>query len=176
MEVEPLSRYAEHKVHGEQILLQSGLATILRLFNVYGSSGPNGKGVVSRFMQAVQTNSPLQIAGDGSQMRDFVYMTDIVRAFLLGIEHEGFTKSDIFNIGTGSPSSIRELATLVLNVTASNAPLLDVTSPKGEVRHSWADSRKAELTLQFKAKIGLEQGLRQITSIYEGKGNLKASR
>lgn len=92
--------------------------TIVRLSNVFGpgqlSSNPYC-GVVSKFFEAVKTDTPFTIYGDGEQTRDFTYVEDAVEAILIAAAHPD-SSGKRYNIGTGKETSINRLAQLIAKV------------------------------------------------------------
>ena len=106
---DPRYPYALTKYLGEQIVLHwgavYGIDTVsLRLFNVYGprvrTAGTYGA-VFGVFMAQLLAQKPLTVVGDGTQTRDFVFVTDVARAFIAAAESS--VKGEIFNVGTGTP-------------------------------------------------------------------------
>ncbi|MBI2445135.1 NAD-dependent epimerase/dehydratase family protein [Candidatus Micrarchaeota archaeon] len=162
--VSPLSLYAETKVAGEQLcraFSQRGLnACVLRLFNVYGAGqrpDSDYAAVIPAFLHAARAGRPLTIYGDGLQSRDFVSVDDVVGAIRkASVLPQRF---GIFNVGSGRPTTVLDLATQIKAATTSASPVVHAAARANEVRQSWADTRLAELELGFKAIVGLDDGL-----------------
>ena len=121
----PISPYAASKVAGEAYCSAFascfGLETIvLRFFNIYGPRSENSpySGVITKFLQKIIKGEVLTIDGDGEQTRDFIHVSDIVKAVILALEQEGL-KGEVFNVCTGVPTSINQLAATLKTVTAS---------------------------------------------------------
>lgn len=134
----------------------------LRYFNVYGerqSSNPYS-GVIAIFAnRLIRGRRPL-IFGDGRQTRDFIDVSDVARANLLALQsREG--KGDVFNIGTGVPTTINKLAKILMELTGRRdlAPVHQRTR-EGDIRDSYADVAKARRILNFRAEVPLKDGLR----------------
>jgi UDP-glucose 4-epimerase len=153
----PLSPYALSKAAAEHYVeyyaLRHGLsAFVLRLANVYGPrQDPRGEaGVIALFCGAAADRRDVTVYGDGQQTRDFVYVGDVVEAFIAAGEHRG---AGFCNIGTGRVTSVLDLAqALELRVRFEPAR-------SGEVRHSClAPARAAEL-LGWEARTSLHTGL-----------------
>ena len=135
---------------------------VLRYFNVYGprQSASSYSGVISTFLEQARREEPLTIQGDGTQSRDFVHVSDVVRANLLAAktDHTG----EAFNIGTGRETSINELAdticqTLEIPPKTTTAPARD-----GDIDHSCADTEKAQRMLGFEPQVTLADGLETV--------------
>ncbi|MBE0428044.1 MAG: GDP-mannose 4,6-dehydratase [Nitrospirae bacterium] len=99
------------------------------------------------------------IFGDGNQSRDFVYIEDVVYAIFKAMENKRAI-GEIFNIGTGRPTRIKELAEVIIKI--SNKKLKPEFAPEqvGDIRESYADITKAEEIMGYKPEYLLEQGLR----------------
>lgn len=160
MDVNPLSLYAEQKVEAEEHLIESGSSLILRLFNVYGPSCPgnnSNEGVISKFLKGALENTPVSVSGDGGQLRDFVYIDEVVRALILGSRFAG--TSSVFNVGTGVNSSVNELVRLISRVTGRNVETRGCQGKGDEVRISLAETTKASNVLGFTSTVPLVDGL-----------------
>jgi nucleoside-diphosphate-sugar epimerase len=162
----PLSPYAASKLAAEgycrAFASSYGLDTLcLRCFNVYGpgqTAGPYS-GVISRFATRILNGRRPLIYGDGTQTRDFVFVGDVVHAMNLCLKGN-YGKGEVFNIGTGRGTTINELAQTMCRLTKrEDLALLHKPEVKGEIKHSFADTTKAERILGFRPKIGLRKGL-----------------
>lgn len=133
----------------------------LRYFNVYGPGqrGPYS-GVIEAFVSRALAGEPLVVHGDGTQTRDFIHVSDIVRANLAAAttDHTG----TVFNIGTGESVSIRELAGIVRRVTGAEVSIDHGAARQGDVEHSRAATARAHELLGFRAQVGLRDGLRDL--------------
>lgn len=131
----------------------------LRYFNVYGSghSGGDYSGVIDVFAEQARSNRSITVHGDGSQTRDFVHVSDVVRANLLAAttEHVG----EAFNVGTGRTVTIRALAELIRDSTSSSSKIVHTDPRSGDIDRSRADPSKARKQLGFEADIDIEAGL-----------------
>ncbi|MDE1858188.1 MAG: GDP-mannose 4,6-dehydratase [Thaumarchaeota archaeon] len=167
MPLRPLSPYAASKASCEAYCqayrASYGLPTVvLRFMNVYGPRMGGAYGaVMSEFAKSVEAGSPLTIYGDGRQTRDFLHVADAVRAIMLGATSER-ADGETFNIGTGTPTSISDLAELFIAASGRRDLKVSRVTPRpGEVRHSFADVAKAKRVLGFAAKIKLSNGVRE---------------
>ncbi|SIS01820.1 NAD-dependent epimerase/dehydratase family protein [Natronorubrum thiooxidans] len=133
----------------------------LRYFNAYGprQQGPYS-GVISTFLEQARAGEPITVEGDGEQTRDFVHVSDIVRANLQAATTDNVGKA--YNIGTGTRTSIRELAELIREATDSSSSIVHRASRPGDIRHSGADISRAKRTLGFEPQVSLECGIRSL--------------
>lgn len=162
------SPYGLHKYIGEKLMHQYawlyGVETVcLRYFNVYGPRlDPGGAYalVVGAFLRMVQEGKPLTITGDGTQTRDFIHVSDIVRANLLAADAQTVGKGEVMNIGFGIESSVNALAKLF------DHPIAYV-SARLEPKRALADSSRAQSLLNWKPLISLPDGIMQLRKEWE---------
>jgi UDP-glucose 4-epimerase len=136
-----------------------GLPTVaLRYFNVYGSGQPStDPGVVAAFVERIQAGDPIHIHGDGAQTRDFVHVADVVRANLLAAETDAVGTA--FNIGTGTATSIADLAALLRSHADDTVTVEHAESRTGDIDHSCADISRARDELGFEPRLSLSDGI-----------------
>jgi dTDP-L-rhamnose 4-epimerase len=163
----PASIYAATKLANEvmgRILAEAYDLDVvaLRFQNVYGerqSLRNPYTGILSIFSNRMRKNLPINIFEDGRESRDFVHVSDVVRAIELGlhIKTRGFT---ISNVGSGVPTSVMDVATLLRDILGSQSEL-QVTGDfrSGDIRHCYADLDRAKSLLGFEPRIALEAGL-----------------
>lgn len=161
----PISPYAESKLMGENHCFAFSdrrllASTVLRFFNVYGPRQGLSEyaGVIMRFIENTRQGIPLRIYGDGLQTRDFVYVRDVANSILLSMENNK-ADNEVFNIGSGQPTRIEELANKVLELTGSKVGISYMSPRKGDIKHSYADISKAKKLLGYKPDIKLRHGL-----------------
>ncbi len=152
----PLSPYATSKVEGEQLCKKYCQeyeidTAILRYFNVYGSrQNPNGEyaAVVSKFKQNLENKTPLTIFGDGKQTRDFINVSDVVKANLqVGAQN---LNGEIFNIASGKSINIFELIkNLEKETKTKNIEILFEPARKGDILYSCANCKKYQKLIKF---------------------------
>ena len=137
----------------------------LRYFNVYGPRMDlHGKytEVLIRWMERIAAGQPPLILGDGQQTMDFIYIDDVARANVLALQSD--VEDEVFNVASGTETSLRELATALLKVM--DAPHLQpVHGPERSVNpvpRRLGDTEKALRLLGFEASVGLESGLRSL--------------
>lgn len=136
----------------------------LRYFNVYGTRmdihGVYTE-VLVRWMERIAAGQPPLIFGDGNQTMDFVFATDIARANLLAAESD--VTDEVFNIASGTETSLRELAESLLRVMGSDLSIeFGPERSVNKVSRRLADVSAARDRLGFEAEITLDEGLRQL--------------
>jgi len=141
----------------------------LRYFNVYGPRmDMHGKytEVLIRWMDRIAAGEPPLILGDGTQTMDFVYIEDVARANVLALASD--VSDDVFNIASGTETSLRELASALLRVMRSDLrPVYGPERNVNPVSRRLADTRKAEATLHFKARVGFHEGLERLVKWWQ---------
>jgi UDP-glucose 4-epimerase len=136
----------------------------LRYFNVYGPRMDiHGlyTEVLIRWMERIAAGLPLLVFGDGSQTMDFVYIDDVARANILAAKSD--VSDEVFNVASGTESSLAELARLLLQVMGSDLGVEH--SPERRVNpvpRRLADTGAAERRLGFRTEVGLADGLRRL--------------
>ncbi len=165
----PTSVYAVSKRDQEELCLSVGYSyrtptVALRYFNVYGPrqalSNPY-TGVCAIFSARAKHNHAPLVFEDGLQSRDFLHVSDIVRANLFVME-EPRAEYEAFNVGSGKATTILDIATTLLCLYgASVTPQITSKFRAGDIRHCVADVSKLA-QLGYRAQVSLEEGLRQL--------------
>lgn len=166
--VNPVSPYGINKLGSEKYLYYytrvHHIPTVaLRFFNVYGPrQDPHSpySGVISIFAERALTGQPLIIFGDGEQSRDFVFVGDVARAVVDACLSDA-AAGTVLNIGTGTESTINQLARLVLALTGGTSSIRYEPARPGDIVRSVAAVAAAERQLGFRAQASLVEGLRQ---------------
>jgi UDP-glucose 4-epimerase len=163
----PLSPYAVAKLAGELYLGayagMYGMAPIcLALANVYGPrQSPRGEaGVMAVFGSALLTGRPVTVYGDGTAARDYVYVDDVVDAFVRAGDAP-LAVTGTYNIGTGRQTTVAEVHRMISSVLDESAPPRYAAARTGELHAIALDARKAEEDLGWKPDIGLHEGIRR---------------
>ncbi len=162
----PTSPYGAYKIAIEHFLHSYwntyGLETVsLRYFNVYGPRQSNNEysGVITIFINRLLNNEPLMIFGDGKQIRDFVNIRDIVKANMLAMECPK-AAGETFNVGTGTQTTILELAEIIKKVTnKETARIMYSKERSGDIKKSVSNISKSKDILGFNATTNLFSGL-----------------
>ncbi len=135
-----------------------------RYFNLYGPRMDiYGKytEVLIRWMERIAAGQPPLILGDGTQTMDFVYVADVARANLLALQAD--VSDEVFNVASGIETSLSDLAFALLSAMGSDLkPEYGPERKVNSVPRRWADTRKAERLLGFRAQVSLEDGLRRL--------------
>jgi UDP-glucose 4-epimerase len=171
--VDPASPYAASKVAGEVYLntfrhLYGLDCSFIAPSNVYGPrQDPHGEaGVVAIFANAMLAGRPTRVYGDGANTRDYVFVDDVVDAFVRASGAAG--SGQRFNVGTGVETSDRELHSVVAKVVgAPDDPEL-APARLGDVKRSCLDVRKAEMVLGWRPRVSLEEGIRRTVDYFRG--------
>ena len=160
----PINPYGQTKLEDEFLAekyANRGLDVIgLRYFNIFGK-GQTGSyaGVITQFMRKLNEEKPPIIYGDGTQIRDFIHVTDIAEANLSAMLSK--INSGFFNIGTGVGTKIIDLAKIMIKIFDSKFEPIFQDSLKGDVKISQADIILTKKMINWESKIELEEGLRK---------------
>ena len=172
-ETGPISPYGLHKLVNEQYgkLYTSlyNLNTIfLRFFNVYGPRQKAEGGyasVIPVFLKKLNAHEAPTIFGDGTTIRDFVFVKDVARALYQATETARASKTpvhDIYNIATGNKTSLSELWNMMCDIKGVSIEPIFGPERIGDIHESYADIRKAKECIKFEALTTMEEGLREL--------------
>jgi UDP-glucose 4-epimerase len=171
--LKPLSPYAAAKLAGEvyceAFTACYGLETVrLRFFNVFGPRQRGDSpysGVIAIFAAALSEGRTPIVHGDGRQTRDFVYVSDVVRALLLAAEKPEVS-GRVFNLGTGRGTSLLELLEALNRQLGTSIAPRHEEARVGDIRHSRADIAAARRRLGYEPQVSLEEGLARTLAWY----------
>lgn len=161
-EIRPQYPYALTKNLGEQMTMHWGQVyklpvVSLRLFNVYGprsrTSGTYGA-VLGVFLAQKLAGKPFTVVGDGTQTRDFTYVTDVADAFVTAAASSA--RNEVFNVGSGNTYSVNSLVELL------GGEIVYLPKRPGEPDCTFADTRKIRENIGWEAKVTLEQGVSHV--------------
>lgn len=177
----PISPYGATKLCGENYCCvyndTFGVETVrLRYFNVFGPrQNPKSQyaAVIPKFIDRLLAEQELHIFGDGEQTRDFVFVKDVARANYMACLADR-AAGEVFNIASDRSVSVNELANILMDVTGKQADVLHDPPNPGEIRHSASVTDKAWEVLEFKAQVGLEDGLAQVVAYMSQAGGSDA--
>ena len=165
--IDPQYPYALTKYMGEELVLHWAKtyklpAVSLRLFNVYGprsrTSGAYGA-VFGVFLAQKLKGMPFTVVGDGTQTRDFTYVTDVVDAFIKAAQSE--INGEAMNVGSGNHYSVNRLVELL------DGPIVNIPKRPGEPDCTFADTSKINKLLDWKPKITFEVGVKNMLNIIQ---------
>jgi UDP-glucose 4-epimerase len=147
----------------------------LRFGNVYGPGSIHKRGnAVPRFIQRAKNGEVLEIYGDGTQTRDYVFIEDLVRAIKLSATTEG-VGGETFQIATNAETTVRELIDKLIPALAEagieDVEVRNTEARRGEVRRNFADTSKAKRLLGWQAEIDLDEGLRRTVAWFMDPSN-----
>lgn len=174
----PVSPYGASKLAGEAYCLayykSFGVKTvILRFGNVYGPRSNHKSSVVAKFFKLAVEGCPLEIYGDGSQTRDFIYVEDLCNAVHLSLKAVGLgggngsgvdqVAGEIFQIATFKETTVAEIAgrikAIIAKETGRNLAIVHTEKRLGDVLHNYSDITKATTRLGFIPNYDLAKGL-----------------
>ena len=162
--IDPRYPYALSKYQGEQAAfhwhqIYKLPVNSIRIFNAYGTrsrtSGAYGA-VFGVFLRQKLAGKPYTVVGDGTQTRDFLYVTDVVRAFLAAAETEKVGR--VYNLGAGKPQSVNRLIELL------GGEVTHIPKRPGEPDCTWADIGRITSELGWRAEVSFEQGVANIVA------------
>jgi len=169
----PLSPYGITKLATEKYLYFYNAVygiehVILRYANIYGPrQNPHGEaGVIAIFADKMLKGEQPVINGDGKQTRDYVYVSDVVRANVLALT---YPSSDIFNIGTGVESDVNMLFRTIKKFSGATCEEKHAEAKKGEQMRSVIDHSKARKILGWEPTVTLDDGLKKTVEFFKEK-------
>jgi nucleoside-diphosphate-sugar epimerase len=156
----PISPYAASKKAAEAISysyhhLFDIDVSVLRYFTVYG---PAGRPDMSpfRFIKWIDEGSEVTLYGDGSQKRDFTYVTDIAEGTVKALAPVGY---EVINLGNSRPYSLSSMISLMEARLGMKANVKHLPPQKVDMQATWAEIGKAARVLDWKPKVSLEEGI-----------------
>jgi UDP-glucose 4-epimerase len=163
----PLSAYGADKLgcelHAAVAFQVHGVPTTgFRFFNVYGPRQDPGSpysGVIAIFAGQLTRGEPISIFGDGQQVRDFIYVTDVVAHLLAAIDRTP-ARHEVYNVCTGRETSVRHLAQVIAGLKGTAPVITHAPERAGDIRRSLGDPAKAVAAFGLRAQTPLEDGLR----------------
>lgn len=169
--IHPSSIYGITKQVQEQMFLVTAKslnipAVAFRYQNVYGAgqslSNPY-TGILSIFSTIIKNGNDINIFEDGNESRDFVYVSDVVDATILGIEKDE-ANNEVFNVGMGKAIDVTTVAKTLVNIYKSNTKIIISGNYRlGDIRNNYADLSKIRAKLGFIPKISFDDGIKMFT-------------
>lgn len=160
-ELRPISVYATTKIAGERVVARLAAAghavAALRFFTVFGPRQRPDL-AITKFAARILRGEPIPVFGDGSALRDFTYVDDVVQATASAAEAplEGF---EVFNVAQGEPVELKDVITAIESALGTDAVIDRQPEVPGDVPVTWGDIAKARELLGYQPKTSLEEGL-----------------
>ena len=164
----PVSPYGADKLSMEFYLRAFSnafdLNTIsLRFFNVFGKGQSNAyAGVITKFLEKIKEEKSLEIFGDGTNTRDYIFIEDLTHGILQAIKNIVGKKGTVYNLGSGKSTSINELASLMLQISEKNLDIVHLAPRPGDLLYSEVLISKARTELGYSPKFDLKSGLSKL--------------
>ena len=170
-QVRPPSAYASDKLgceqHARVASLVHGVPTLgLRIFHVYGPRQPSHSAYsqsITRYLQQILVGGPVVIVGDGEQLIDLIYVTDVARFFYAAMTHLGRLPG-IFNVCSGQALTHNQLVSQLMRSTGIEVPVKYQVSAEVMIRVSVGDPRRAIQLLGVRSKQCLDRGFRLLVN------------
>ena len=142
---------------------------ITRCANIYGGGDRNFTRIIPYAVSQALRKEPTVIWGDGTSKRDYIYIDDVVNAYILLAEAlmQGKFAGEAFNFGTGIATSLIDLVHLINRIAGVDIEPVVQGKETGEIKEQWLDCSKARDKLGWKPKFSLEQGLRRTVGWYK---------
>lgn len=148
-ECKPISMYGKTKLKAEKLIENE---FVLRLFNVYG---PRGNSVVNKFCNNIPKSIDITVYGNGFQTRDYIYVSDVVKALMLGLE-----KTGTYNVGSCAETSILNIIDYVQDATKTRASINFAGESRGDIKRSKADITKIKTELGWHPDVTINHGIK----------------
>ena len=161
---EPISPYAATKSACEQFLytyskLYGINAVCLRFFTVYGPKQRPDL-AIRKFIELIEQDKSIPVYGDGSTMRDYTYIEDILSGICAAIEYDK-TPYEIINLGGGSPVTLSQMIRTIEKVLNKQAKIERLPMQPGDVNKTVSDISKAQKLLNYEPKTTFEEGIKK---------------
>ena len=161
---EPISPYATTKSACEQFLytyskLYGINAVCLRFFTVYGPKQRPDL-AIRKFIELIEQDKSIPVYGDGSTMRDYTYIEDILNGICAAIEYDK-TPYEIINLGGGSPVTLSQMIRTIEKVLNKQAKIERLPMQPGDVNKTVSDISKAQKLLNYEPKTTFEEGIKK---------------
>ena len=159
-ELNPISPYGQSKVKMVLVIKEFESkhninCIMLRFFNIFGiGQSPEYAGVITKFIEKITQDKPLEIFGDGMQTRDFVAIEDVISSIHNSIK---FGKSGTYNIASGKSCTIKNLVERIILFSGKELEVRHIAPQRGDVRNSQANIDNAEKDLKYFPKFRLDR-------------------
>ncbi len=148
--------YAYHYLYGIDV-------TVVRYFTVYGPAGRPDM-CIFRFIRWIDAGEPIELFGDGEQSRDFTYVDDIARGTIAALKPVGY---EVVNLGGGKqPVTLNLIIAKLEKLLGKQARIEHREFHKADIKSTWADISKADRLLDWRPRVGLDEGLKACVDWY----------
>ncbi len=159
----PASPYGMSKLAAEELVGLYGrergvAATILRYFTVYGPR-QRPEMALSRFIALASRGEAVEVFGDGTQMREMTYVSDVVEATVAALETRPADEPRAYNVGGGARTTVANLVELVGEALGERVEVGYGPPVPGDVRSTWADLGRAARELGYEPRVSLDEGV-----------------
>ena len=160
----PISPYAVSKLCGElycdYYYREYNLpVTYLRFYTVYGPRGRPDM-VIRKFFDLMLQDKEITIFGDGTQLRDYTFISDIVDGLCLAAEIKD-SSGEAFNLGYSNPTSVNDLVEKMYAITGKSEKIKYISSQKGDVQITYSNTEKAKRVLNYVPQVSIDEGLQR---------------
>lgn len=160
----PISPYAVSKlcseIHADYYYRENNLpVTSLRFYTVYGPRGRPDM-AIRKFFNLILQEKEISIYGNGNQLRDFTYVSDIVNGLILASE-KNEANGQIFNLGMSNPIKVNDLVDKMYAITRKPKNIRYIEKQKGDVDITYSNTKKANEILSYYPKIDIDEGLKR---------------
>lgn len=163
--------YGQNKIDMERLIIKehksSGLSTvILRYFNPYGSNELHRPEThaIPNFIRAILNKKPVPLYWKGEQTRDFIYVEDLAYAHIAVLPLEGI---NILNVGTGEGTKLIDVVEKIFKIVGHEVQINDLGERVGDVAANFTSAEKIEKEVGWRAKTGLEEGLKKTIAFFQ---------
>ena len=118
---------------------------------------------VDIFTKAIDTDSPMDVFGNGKQSRDFTYVDDIARGTIKALKPVGF---EVFNLGSDDPYELNHMIGLIEKALGKKARIVHKPFHQADIMATWADISKARTMLGWKPTVSLDEGIKRTVDHY----------
>ncbi|HEY3245157.1 MAG TPA: NAD-dependent epimerase/dehydratase family protein [Phycisphaerae bacterium] len=159
-------RAAEHLCHAYHHLYKFPV-TCLRFFTVYGPRNRPDL-AIAKFTRRIDAGEPIEMFGDGSTLRDYTYINDIINGVVAAIQRcRGF---EVYNLGNSHPTQLSRLIAVIEQALEKKAKIVPAPLQPGDVSVTYADVSKARAQLGFEPSTPIEEGIRRYVEWYRQHG------
>jgi len=167
--------YGQTKIEMEKLIEKehedNGLnAVILRYFNPYGPNELHNPEThaIPNFILATLNKEPIPLYWNGEQVRDFIYVEDLAASHIATLGLEGL---NIFNVGTGSGTKVKDIVNKIFDIVGYEVPIKDLGERAGDVNANYTAADKIKKELGWSAKVSLEEGLKKTVEFFKNLNN-----